>query len=96
MTMPYERTRSVVHAGEFLRELVGDPALPEAVRIQAQRLLRHYASAADIWRAGTVEERLWALLGPLAEEGALTPELRRLLINEPLFCGPHPGTGKEA
>lgn len=41
MTMPCERTRSIVQTGEFLRELSRDQTLPESVRQQAKRLLRH-------------------------------------------------------
>ncbi|MDY0835242.1 BPSL0761 family protein [Pseudomonas sp. SED1] len=40
--MPCERTRSIVQAGEFLRELSRDQTLPESVRQQAKGLLRHY------------------------------------------------------
>ena len=45
MTMPDERTRSLVQTREFLQELVDSertPGVPEAVRRQAHRLLRHY------------------------------------------------------
>lgn len=86
MSMVDERTRSVVQTAEFLRELAGDPALPEAIRTQAQRLLRHYPAPADIWRAGAIEERLRGLL----EEEPLPPEVRLLLLHEPLFCDARP------
>lgn len=91
MTMVDERTRSVVQAGAFLRELAGDPALPEAIRLQARCLLRHYPAAADIWRAGAVEERLRGLL----EEASLPPEVRCLLLHEPLFCDARTADGQE-
>ncbi|MFJ2456514.1 BPSL0761 family protein [Pseudomonas protegens] len=41
MTRPYERTRSVVQAQEFLVELSRDTTLPEPIRNEARRLLRH-------------------------------------------------------
>ncbi|WP_143518726.1 BPSL0761 family protein [Pseudomonas syringae] len=42
MTMPVERTRSVIQTGEFLRELSKSQQIPESLRIEAARLLRHY------------------------------------------------------
>jgi len=47
MTMPYERTRAVLQAREFLQELVDattTPGVPDEVRRIAFRLLRHYPS----------------------------------------------------
>lgn len=55
MTTPYERTRSVIQARAFLMKLRGDEALPEAVRNEAHRLLRHYPSSSDVLRAGRQE-----------------------------------------
>lgn len=42
MTLPYERTRSVVQAQEFLVELSRDTTLSESIRNEARRLLCHY------------------------------------------------------
>lgn len=50
-----ERTRSVVQAGEFLAEIVKDTALPDFIRNEAKRLLRHYPSAHEVWLAGRLE-----------------------------------------
>jgi len=58
MTMPSERTRAVIHAGDFLRTLSQDASLPESVRRQATGLLRHYPSREEMLLAGQVEERL--------------------------------------
>lgn len=58
MTMPCERTRSVIQAREFLRELSQDVSLPESIRWEAKRLLRHYPSRREMLLAGQVEERL--------------------------------------
>jgi hypothetical protein len=55
MTMVDERTRSVVQAGEFLAGIVKDTALPDFIRNEAKRLLRHYPSAHEVWLAGRLE-----------------------------------------
>ena len=54
MTLPYERTRSVNNAREFLYRLAspyvdgGFKRIPLAVRREAMRLLRHYPSVVDL------------------------------------------------
>ena len=48
MTTPDERRRTLVQAGAFLKELRGNQSLPEAVRQEAHRLLRHYPSLREI------------------------------------------------
>ena len=63
MTMPTERTRSIIQAREFLVDLSRDKTLPEVVRTEARRLLRHYPTAREVLLAGKVEER---------REGSLT------------------------
>lgn len=57
MTMPSERTRAVIHAGEFLQELSQDVSLPESFRRQARGLLRHYPSREEMLLAGRVQEQ---------------------------------------
>ena len=52
MTLPYERTRAVVQAGEFLLELSRDNAIPEPVRMKATQLLRHYTARSGLLLAG--------------------------------------------
>lgn len=42
MTMPDERTRSLLQAGAFLKELSRDASVPLAIREEACRLMRHY------------------------------------------------------
>jgi hypothetical protein len=45
MTLPHERTRSVIQTEQFLRELVdahATPRVPRAVRQRARDLLTHY------------------------------------------------------
>jgi hypothetical protein len=48
MTMRDERTRSVVQTREFLQELRHSADVPESVRNEAHRLLRHYPSDGDL------------------------------------------------
>ncbi|MBM9967293.1 hypothetical protein JTL78_30450 [Pseudomonas aeruginosa] len=56
MTLPYERTRSVVQAQEFLVELSRDTTLSESIRNEARRLC-HYPSKGDMLQAGRNEEQ---------------------------------------
>ena len=42
MTMPSERTRAVLQTKEFLKELSRNTDVPEAIKLEAWRLLRHY------------------------------------------------------
>lgn len=67
MTLPHERTRSVIQVREFLEELRRDTALPQVVRDGAFRLLRHYPFDYQVLRAGWMEENpSWIpVAGPL-------------------------------
>lgn len=58
MTMPSERTRSVIQTREFLIELSRKNGLSEAIRRQAKQLLRHYPSQIEMLDAGQLEEHL--------------------------------------
>lgn len=66
MTTPGERRRTLVQAGAFLKELRGNHSLPEAVRQEAHRLLRHYASLREIEHLDRVTQGAWgeSPLGP--------------------------------
>jgi hypothetical protein len=57
MTMPTERTRSIIQTRDFLVNLSHDKSLPDAVRTEAHRLLRHYPTADEVLLAGKVEEQ---------------------------------------
>lgn len=48
MTTPDERTRNILQAGAFLKELEADESLPERIRREAMRLLRHYPTLSDV------------------------------------------------
>lgn len=67
MTLPFERTRSVLYTKAFLEELL-DPRktlrVPRPLRGKAKALLRHYPMACDIHRASN-----WAadVFGPVPE-----------------------------
>jgi len=59
MTMPEERTRNVLQAGAFLKELAASKGVPKQVREEAYRLLRHYPTLSDIEAIAQHEEELW-------------------------------------
>ena len=55
MTIPAERTRAVLYAQEFLRDLLDPqktPRVPRVIRDRARRVLRHYPGKVDLWEAG--------------------------------------------
>lgn len=56
MTMPNERTRTVIQTGKFLLELSQDSSLPEPIRRDAKFLLRHYPNPFQMLLAGRIEE----------------------------------------
>jgi hypothetical protein len=57
MTLPYERTRAVIHAVDFLTRLVspynenGIKKIPKEVRQEALRVLRHFPRSYDLYAA---------------------------------------------
>lgn len=51
MTLPYERTRAIIDTRIFLQRLTSTfltPDLPDAVRTEAEALLRHYPFGSEI------------------------------------------------
>ncbi len=60
MTTPSERTRNVLQAGAFLRQLAASRAVPKEVRHEAYRL-RLYPTVSDIEAIAEHEERMRAL-----------------------------------
>jgi hypothetical protein len=48
MTTPTERTRNLVQAGALLKEMRADESLPALLRGEADRLLRHYPTVAEL------------------------------------------------
>lgn len=55
MTMPHQRSKAVIEAGAFLTKLKQDARLPESVRLEARRLLKHYPSYMQVVMAGQQE-----------------------------------------
>lgn len=66
MTMPDERTRSVLQTRQFLEELAGAKVsgIPEEVRVEARRLLRHFPEKYDLVFAAEARPDLWARPDP--------------------------------
>lgn len=58
MTRPDERTRNLLQAGAFLKELAGNRTLPPTVQQEAYRLLRHYPTLSDVEAIAQHEEQL--------------------------------------
>lgn len=48
MTMPSERTRALMAAAEFLQELRCGTDTPDAIRVRAISVLRHFPAASSI------------------------------------------------
>ena len=69
MTMPFERTRSVAQAHDFMTELARDSEVPKRVRQKAELVLRHFPTKHDVLQAGRIEEQAGILgigtLGPV-------------------------------
>lgn len=80
MTLPHERTRSVVETERFLREICRNSDLPPDIRSHANGLLRYYPSADQVFSLGRLEE---CLINDQADA-----EVRRQLVafHQPLFC----------
>lgn len=80
--MPAERTRNVLQAGAFLRELAASKAVPKSIREEAYRLLRHYPTVSDIEAIALHEERL----RELTQSAFVRPYLSSQIEPE-WFCG---------
>lgn len=65
MTLPHERTRSLIQAGELLQELSKDTGLAETIRKQATAVLRHYPSKEEVVQIGKRDEMADNVFGPL-------------------------------
>lgn len=48
MTTPDERTRTLLQAGAFLKELSRNPGVSDAIREEARRLVRHYPTVSTL------------------------------------------------
>ncbi|RYZ86447.1 MAG: hypothetical protein EOP06_14455 [Proteobacteria bacterium] len=68
--MPDERTKALLLAGELLTKLassVRTPDVPDAIRKQAQHILRHYPSRSDIGYLAEDAERGAFIAGPMLD-----------------------------
>ena len=66
MSTATERQRTLLQAGAFFKELAADVSLPDRVRAEARRLLRHFPRRSDLPFLAAVA----ALPPPDAEEQA--------------------------
>lgn len=61
MTLPYERTRAVISAQEFLHKILLPPSaggfagIPKAVRQEARWVLKHYPAPCEITQPGSFD-----------------------------------------
>ena len=85
MTLPYERTRSVIQAREYLFELSRNSTLPEAVRVEAKRLLRHFPTADEVLRGGATEEHMYELTTLASGEEGLKTQMIGIFLHSPVF-----------
>lgn len=60
MTMPDERTRSVMWTRQLLSEIRRDDKLPEQLRMRAEQLLRHFPADDELDLAARVMPEWWA------------------------------------
>lgn len=70
MTMPEERTLALLFAGDLLEKLSNPlvtPDVPDAIRKQAQHILRHYPSRSDIGYLAEQAERGAFVIGPMLD-----------------------------
>jgi hypothetical protein len=60
MTIPAERTRSIIWTRQFLRDIQGDDNLPEKMRRRAEVLLRHFPTGGDLFLAASMMPNWWS------------------------------------
>lgn len=65
MTTPAERTRTIIQTHGFLMELERNLSLPEGIRVEATRLLRHYPHDDDV---NSMSEKCPCLFAPAARK----------------------------
>lgn len=80
MTLPYERTRSLVQTGDFLRQLSRSQEIPDSLRNEAKRLLRHYPDADLLLGLGKYEEIL-AVTAPEDPKREVVIQLHSVILS---------------
>jgi hypothetical protein len=76
VTMPNERTRAILQTKEFLVELISaeeTPGLPETVRREARRLLRHFPGLMELHLAHRALPAVFGEVPPCVPESPSTP-----------------------
>ena len=78
MTLPHERTRSVLNTHSFLVRLAspyggGIKGIRKEVRQEARRLLRHYPHWFDLGRADAFDQHAAALHAPHIDDDVYNP-----------------------
>ncbi len=64
MTTPYERTRAVLEAKDFLERIQHAPEVPLTLREEARKLLRHYPTVSCIQLSSLALPNTWAPVLP--------------------------------
>ena len=73
MTIPFERTRAILHTKELLERLMdpkASPRVPRWVRGHARALLKHYPSLSDIELAHKALPHLYGPVPPFSRMSA--------------------------
>jgi hypothetical protein len=71
MTMPYERTRSLVMAETLLRELLDSTKHPETTpqtKREIECVLRHYPQTYEINDLASLDPNTWSKIGATFED----------------------------
>lgn len=71
MTMPNERAKALIWAGEFLREIEASDIAPTVLKKRARHIMRHYPEAGEIMLAARLSSKdaLGAWLAPVEKLG---------------------------
>jgi hypothetical protein len=74
MTTPFERTRALVLTKDFLLRLslLGDEGVPRGIAVEAETLLRHYPSLAEIELAHQALPQLFGPVPPFSKLSGTT------------------------
>ncbi|MGR4875903.1 BPSL0761 family protein [Pseudoxanthomonas sp. LARHCG66] len=88
--MPVERTRHLIQAGAFLRDLSANMDVPKDIRAEAYRLLRHFPSVSDVQAIAANEAKLLEVASSLFYPNLLVTEFDPAWVSS-YKHGPHIG-----
>jgi hypothetical protein len=74
MTTPFERTKSLVWAGDFLEEIRKSTTAPSDIKEMANRILRHYPSSMEI---GSMAENFKNSIADYLDPEAVPDDIRK-------------------